>query len=296
MSIRFPKANKYFPKDTYMIFSTQSAGPDSNFYFLFNTPEISGEPSPEKIRLNEKIADFKWDKNFLKNINERRGNLIKDAQSNGFKSIGFTAHCPWRLIIGLGGTHPQETSMTLHHIYGIPYIPGSAVKGVTKHYAVITLADKNKENFKTKEDDDGFANAVKRISKAIEEGKDIIDLPPDDRIIFRNLITIFGTQKQAGKVIFIDAYPVDDIKLKIDIMNPHYPDYYSRNQPPADWQNPNPIKFLTVEKTKFEFNLLSREKDLLSTASNLLKKALENFGIGAKTSLGYGIFIESTQC
>jgi len=88
----------------------------------------------------------------------------------------------------------------------------------------------------------------------------------------------------------MDAYPVEDINLKIDIINPHYPEYYSSSKPPADWQTPNPIKFLTVEKTKFQFVLLSKNQALLDKAYSWLKEALQEFGVGAKTSLGYGIF------
>ena len=106
-----------------------------------------------------------------------------------------------------------------------------------------------------------------------------------------NFKKIFGTQKEQGEVIFMDAYPVERVNLKIDIMNPHYPEYYAKGEPPADWQTPKPIQFLTVEKTKFEFVLLSREEKILSKASEWLQSALENFGIGAKTALGYGIFI-----
>ena len=42
----------------------------------------------------------------------------------------------WRLVVGLGGAAVYETAMTLHHVYGIPYLPGSAVKGVTRSRAV----------------------------------------------------------------------------------------------------------------------------------------------------------------
>ncbi len=40
----------------------------------------------------------------------------------------------WRLVVGLGSTNPRETSMTLSRMYGIPYIPGSALKGAFRHY------------------------------------------------------------------------------------------------------------------------------------------------------------------
>jgi CRISPR-associated protein Cmr6 len=81
-------------------------------------------------------------------------------------------------------------------------------------------------------------------------------------------------------------------------MNPHYPKYYSEGQLPADWQNPVPIKFLTIEDTKFAFYLASKIKDdpdkkLLNEAKELLFEAIKNYGVGAKTSLGYGIFKEA---
>jgi len=133
--------------------------------------------------------------------------------------------------------------------------------------------------------------AIEKVSKELESGNETLNISSDN-ISFQDLISIFGTQKQKGKVIFFDAYPDESIELKIDIMNPHYPDYYGGDKPPADWQNPVPIKFLTVEKTKFLFYLASRDKDLLTKAENLLKDALKNYGIGAKTSLGYGVFEE----
>lgn len=220
---------------------------------------------------------------FFNSVKKRNERFLEDLRNCGFNVKPLTALCPWRLIIGLGAAHPQETSMTLHHIYGIPYIPGSAVKGITRHWAVLKFAEE-----KPKRDGEDFEESLKSVSSALEKGEDI-GINSDD-IDFKDLIQIFGTKKQAGKVIFLDAYPVDNINLKIDIMNVHYPEYYSGDNPPADWQNPNPIKFLTVENTKFQFYLLSRENSLLNIAERLLKEALKEHGIGAKTSLGYGIF------
>jgi len=37
---------------------------------------------------------------------------------------------------------------------------------------------------------------------------------------------IFGNQKNRGQVVFLDAYPEKVPDLHIDIMNPHYGDYY----------------------------------------------------------------------
>jgi len=226
----------------------------------------------------------------LNEINKRVDSYLGDLRSNGYKVEKIdNLTCPWRLIIGLGASHPQETSMTLHHIYGIPYIPGSAIKGVTRHWAVLKFAEEmsKSENIK-------FEKAIEKVSKALENGEKM-DLKVED-LEFNQLIEIFGTQKQEGKVIFFDAYPVGEINLKIDVMNPHYSEYYSKGQPPTDWQNPIPIKFLTVENTKFEFYLGIKSKNsegLLDKTKRLLLEALKEYGIGAKTSLGYGILKET---
>ncbi|MCX7948318.1 MAG: type III-B CRISPR module RAMP protein Cmr6 [candidate division WOR-3 bacterium] len=291
MSIQFSRDNKYLPSDTYRIISSIGVIQNNqygnyNFYYIFNLPQIVGDP-PEKIRIRDEIEKFRWDTNTLTNIEKRVDKIVNSLSNSGLFYVELLAECKWRLIIGLGASHPQETSMTLHHIYGIPYIPGSAVKGVTRHWSIRKFADQVYQT--TKQKNQTFEEILKELSKALENGEDNIDIEING-IRFSDLIQIFGTQRQAGKVIFMDAYPVEDIKLAMDIMNVHYSDYYSGDEPPADWQTPVPIKFLTVEKTKFKFIILSRNEVLLSKAEKLLKEALEYHGIGAKTSLGYGIF------
>jgi CRISPR-associated protein Cmr6 len=40
-----------------------------------------------------------------------------------------------RLVVGLGSENVLETGLRLHHTYGVPIIPGSALKGLASHYA-----------------------------------------------------------------------------------------------------------------------------------------------------------------
>jgi len=217
----------------------------------------------EKIDERSKGKFFKLIQSEINKLNRTKKDIfakrLRDVfellKAQNYKVEVMKYKVQWRLVIGLGGTHPYETSMTFHHIYGIPYIPASAVKGVTRNWVI-------QEKFGSEE-------------KALE---------------CKEFKEIFGTQEKQGKVIFFDAYPVEDIHLAIDIMNPHYPEYYVGKEFPTDWQNPRPIKFLTVENTKFQFLLASEEKGLLDKAKAWLKEALKESGIGAKTSLGYGIF------
>jgi len=286
--------NDYFNKDIKSIFNiylnqeiTQNKFNDINFFYLFNMPSISKKGNKLEIKLNEYIDKFTWNSLFIENIKNRIERTISNLKNIGlYICSDITLKVSWRLIVGLGASHPQETSMTLHHIYGIPYIPGSAVKGVTRHWTVLKFADNI-----AREINESFEKVIERVSSALETD---VDLNKEiDGITFKDLLEIFGTQEHEGKIIFFDAYPIENLKLKIDIMNPHYPDYYTGNEPPTDWQNPIPIKFLTVDSnTKFQFYLAGKNKELLDKTKSLLKEALINYGIGAKTSLGYGIFEE----
>lgn len=174
----------------------------------------------------------------------------------------FFSKPDWRFVVGLGGASVLETGMTLHRLYGLPLIPGSALKGVARAWAE-TGAGLN------------------------ESDRDVIT-------------AVFGKssgdkQLTAGEIIFFDAIPNSIPRFKLDIMNPHYPKYYQGDEPPTDWQNPNPILFLTVTQTEFLFTIAARTKageTHLKTALDWLKQGVTELGVGAKTAAGYGYFQE----
>jgi CRISPR-associated protein Cmr6 len=176
----------------------------------------------------------------------------------------FSGTTDWRMVVGLGGETILETDLTLHHLYGIPFVPGSALKGLTRSYVTTEV----KEYQSNKIDDDNAD--IKRI---------------------------FGSQEYAGTVIFFDAMPVNgETNIELDIMNPHYPDYYGKGQAPTNDQNPSPITFLTVANTTFMFALAPRrpkkDQDDVERVKTWLQEALKSYGVGGKTSAGYGYFKE----
>ncbi len=202
--------------------------------------------------------------------------LTERAEKNAKTLLGenckvFKQTTSGRLITGLGGASVYETNITLHHIYGFPYLPGSGIKGMVRSW-IITNAFDNDER------------------KALKDSK--------------AFCYIFGCQKKGsalekdsqGKVLFFDAYPTNAPKVVPDVMNPHYSPYYNGDKPPADYHNPVPIFFLTVgKKTEFQFILGSKDKDWktewIIRGKNIvewLQHALQNHGIGAKTAVGYG--------
>lgn len=227
----------------------------------------------------------------------------------------------WRMVIGLGGAHVLETSMTLHHVYGIPYIPGSAVKGMTRHYFLSeVLAPEFPEEeldlldavFSTIDDDTLRETTdtgtlrkrceVKRGKKKFYPGDTTVEKAKNERTLLKLGQIVFGTQRRRGLIIFGDALPEGEVQFQKDLMNPHYPEYYKENSqvPPNDCQNPIPIPFLTIEKAAFTFPLIVKPlcttdtdpATLLKTVAQWLQSALEDQGIGAKSAVGYGYFTD----
>lgn len=198
------------------------------------------------------------------------------ASSSRYEPVIFKAKLKTPLITGIGESHPHEVSMVFDHNMGIPYIPASGIKGIVRFAHTLGLLFDIPEEEKKKD----------------KEGK----LYFDDEKEWTQIPRLFGTQAQRGSVVFLDAYPENVPDLHIDIMNPHYGDYYSDDKnktPPADYLNPNPIKFLTVAKdTAFIFRALVDKEysELVDKVKNAFKKALTEEGVGAKTAVGYGLF------
>lgn len=202
---------------------------------------------------------------------------------NSINAVKIKGKVAWRLIIGFGSGSVLETSMTLHHIFGVPYIPGTAVKGVISSYYL-------QKNFKELAERMETINSQRKNDRKKEE---YVSLENFAILEDKNYIKLFGNENQKGKVIFLDAYPTKFPKLEMDVMNPHFVDYYEGKTPPADWLSPIPIKFLTVSKdTEFIFAFKTEEDSIIEEVKTLLKEALENVGIGSKTSVGYGYFTD----
>lgn len=224
----------------------------------------------EKFEIEFNFENPEEIKEMIESVSKRQKYLVNNS---GLKVKCYEYKPEWRMIVGLGNESVYETSITLHHIYGFPYIPGSAVKGVTRNWIIGEKfnSDENKA-FK----DEGFC----KIFGSDERG-------------------VLGEQK--GSVTFFDALPTQIPIIEPDIINSHYGDYYSGYEPPADYLKLNPVFFLTVSDTSFIFAIGIREKDNdsikkgefkdstpLETVKEEMKEALEKHGIGAKTAVGYG--------
>ena len=166
-----------------------------------------------------------------------------------------------RMVVGLGAESVLETAIALHRTFGVPYIPGSALKGLAAAAAHKHLEDPEWRRVK-------------------EDGK-----------IGDSHLALFGDQGSSGYVTFHDALWIptgDRLPLDLDVMTVHHPDYYQGKDdaPPADWDSPTPVAFVSAHG-KYLLALTGPEP-WVRTAMAILVEALQGDGIGAKTAAGYG--------
>ncbi len=190
--------------------------------------------------------------------------------------LSFPAATTNRLIIGLGTANVLEAGIRLHQTYGIPIIPGSALKGLAAHYCH-EVWGKESQNENADEETKKFRN---------------------DGVYHRIL---FGDTDESGRgtIVFHDAWiQPESLKgaLRMDVMTPHHQDWQTKKQAPTDFDSPVPVSFLSVFGT-FQCHLSwagpmdhspEEIRQWLKLAQALLIDALSEWGAGAKTSSGYG--------
>jgi CRISPR-associated protein Cmr6 len=292
--------------------------------FLFRSAFDDKSKGKHNKEVRHFLVDFSFNTSSteaaIKSLNERQQSILAEYDQQGWHTQKSCFTIDNRLVAGLGGASVFETSMTLHHVYGIPYLPGSSIKGLVRSWIIMNCFLPDKQH--------------------LEEGK---RGKAAEKEAMSNLLFayIFGTDtngpgKKAhqGKVIFFDAYPQTSPVIEADVMNVHYPKYYSGQSGPVDYDSPTPIPFLTVgkcdannEPLKFCFLLMAKEENKVNEVTDIqsadidklckkkegawhdglngnstvlevvnywLRSALTQHGIGAKTATGYGYFNPTT--
>jgi CRISPR-associated protein Cmr6 len=182
-----------------------------------------------------------------------------------------------RLIVGLGNKGVIEAGLRLHHTYGVPLIPGSALKGLASHYCheVYGAAD---ERFR----------------------RDKQRLHPEEQ--YHKLL--FGTAEDGGVIRFEDAWMhpdslgAPDQGLLADVMTPHHQKWQTDpHAAPTDFDSPVPVPYLSVAG-RFHVALVwqgpehAEARRWTELALVLLRKALQEWGVGGKTTSGYGRLVD----
>ncbi len=164
----------------------------------------------------------------------------------------------WRLVVGHGEDSVHESSLTLSPTYGVPVLPGTALKGLAAAAA--------REN--------GWAERDTTLFGAPRPGQ--------------------AAEAHRGSVLIWDAVPTRPPELVLDVLTPHVKDYYDAGNStgiphvaPAEYHNPVPVRFLAVQNTPFCGYLLGPTDDVTRCAQ-LIRSGLDELGIGGKTAAGYG--------
>lgn len=203
----------------------------------------------------------KWHSEMGKLAAARQKAMVEDLhRANGFRR--FEATVTGRLLVGYAQATATEVALGFHRMWGVPRIPGTALKGIARAYATL--------------EGEGSTDELKACFGSEPETEPL----------------------ERGSVAFYDALPVDgSFELAMDVLTPHHQEYYQGKQAPVEWENPIPCTFLSVVKTRFVFTvgLLPDPKGMvhvprLEQSTNALKSALSEMGVGAKTGAGYGYF------
>ena len=238
----------------------------------------------EKIEPQKHLKPF----NQFPSVSKETREALLERQSHlsatlGDKVLTIEAESIAPFVTGTGIDHPLENGMAFLNPYGLPYLPGSSVKGVVRR-AAQELA--------------GIAPGV-----TCDDSYDWTE---------NAVVLLFGKQPppgvddaSRGALTFWDVLPRCS-GLSVDIMNPHYGKYYEGSEPPHDAGIPKPIYFLTLPpKSSFAFHVqcdlhrLRCADELTGQWQTLLKAALDHafewLGFGAKTTVGYGAMKRASE-
>lgn len=190
----------------------------------------------------------------------RRWRQFAEQTPDGCARVHFTVQAAAPIAIGLGDASPLEVGIRLHHTYGMPLLPASALKGLCRR----------------------VARLLRHESKLSDEAIDAL--------------FGFSREKQAaaGAVVFYDAWYVPSsaggAPFHRDVITVHHPAYYGSGEvAPTDFDDPTPVPFLVVKPgARFLCVLDAPDRQWADFAQKMLLWGLENLGVGAKTNAGYG--------
>ncbi len=249
------------------IMSKECSNSSLNYDKLFPIGHHDILAKGKEERNAKKLSDFlpcfidkfnKCDKKALESLGKRRERIIKSFRKTFDQELQTKKY----LMVGSGCPSIFDNGFTLMRNYGIPYIPASAFKGAFSHY----------------------------VAQELEK----------DSLVKRNYRLLFGTGEKddniRGALIFLDALP-RSYSLGIDIINNHFQPYYSdekNEKAPNDYYDPVPVQYLVIDSgSAFRFTVLDDGNigdDLTEELEKSLMNFLGEFGLGAKTSYGYGLF------
>ncbi len=255
--------------------------PKPNIGWLYYKDYYSGNADLDQI-------DYKGKSNKIIRSKLSDYHIPDYSEIENLKKIPLKTTYPG-LLLGSGYQHDFSNKdafkigFYFDYSLGIPVIPGSSVKGAIR--SVFPFHRKNLgEDFRK--------SRMAYINHLLKDEIKVIDKDLSEDEIKKLEMEIF----ESGKDIFLDAFPKNSLKHNGKFLSD---DYITAHDKPL--KDPNPVKFLKVlPEVVFEFNFILQKSEVVNglTIDNkliLLKKILLDFGVGAKTNVGYGQFVEGNN-
>lgn len=216
-------------------------------------------------------------------------------RSYGGRSLTFVGQLGGRLLINMAGGVQENAGLALDRCFGLPYLPGSAVKGVTRHAALWDIRNEKDAGERARKLRLALV-AFGFIGQDIGPRGDFTWAAGGDKDAVRSARDSFTKSETfRGILSFLPAYPTTEPEIMAEVLTPH---------PRADLAasgkgDPRPLFFPAVrEGSSFGFALLTTwlpegvdVAEVLQQAGGWLKSAITTNGIGAKTGAGYGWFV-----
>lgn len=236
---------------------------------------------------------------------DRDGKVSDDAKDSFARTSArlFTLTLDARLLIGHGNASGTGVGLTIHHTWGVPIVPGSALKGTLAHHVAATYG--SDPSLTTPDPTHDPWRGVGWAGTAIARGpgelyRALFGAPDadDDRAT--------GTPGATrGHVVFHDApylgvaSPVREVispapastrPFAADTLTVHQKRCYDDRgkSEPCDHDDPNPVGFLTVRPKAQFVVVLEGPPDWTALAAQLLRESLAQRGVGGKTTHAYG--------
>lgn len=202
-------------------------------------------------------------------LQDKAHKLAQLAQAQGGQARVY--ECAGNFVTGMGNPHPLENGFTWHPTLAMPYLPGSAVKGLVR--ALVETAYQGEDK----------AQVLQRWFGTATKG----DVAED-----------------SGCFIFFDALPTTPCELRPEVMTPHMGKWYEKggkapeaaDTQPGDWHSPVPVGYLVARNIRLQFAIAPRAgaiapEQLQAELANVwlaLDNALQWLGAGGKTAIGFG--------
>jgi len=243
------------------------------------------------VALREAARLTVQDQQLMSALLERQTALAETLQPSG-QLLRVDAEAIAPFTTGLGNEHPLENGFAFLNPYGLPYLPGSGVKGVLRQAA--------RE----------LASGEWGDTQGWDQAERLMLVAGNTRIPMTMLDVLFGKQSSDGEtehvrgaLQFWDVFPqIQGQRLAVEVMTAHQSHYLQGKDSPHESGQPTPINFLTVPPgSAFHFHVQCDAPFLARLAPDLadprvwqallgaaLEHAFDWLGFGAKTAVGYG--------